>query len=386
MKRTSAAIVNERTTTMRLPHAAVLLAAAILVTAADLSALPRFAVQTGSKCQACHVNPSGGGMRQAFGAQYGREELPVQTWAQEFELEDVTTLITNVLGVGADFRTLFFARQVPDSTGTTSTSQDAFWQMQGDLYLNFRIARKVNLYLKKGLYSGFEIFGLLNILPENGHVKVGKFIPNYGIKNDDHTIFVRTQTGFSPETGRPELTGVEAALSPGRFHVTGGFYNAADAFGGGASEKAFLGRAEGLFRISEDMYAGIGGNVFRKDLQHDASITLYGGFGSFSIGDLTLLAEADMIGTKNTAGTVISGMVVYGEANYVVTPGVDLKVAYDFYDPDRDIKSGAVSRYGVGFEFFPIAGVEVRPMYRILVEDPKNVPNNELHVVFHIYL
>jgi len=384
MKRTSAAIVNERTTTMRVSHAAVLLAAALLVSAADLPALPRFAVQTGSKCQACHVNPSGGGMRQAFGAQYGREELPVQTWAQEFELEDVTTLLTNVLGVGADFRTLYFSRQVPDSTGTTSTSQDAFWQMQGDLYLNFRIARKVNLYLKKGLYSGFEIFGLLNILPENGHVKVGKFIPNYGIKNDDHTTFVRTQTGFSPETGRPELTGLEAAVSPGAMHVTAGFYNAADAFGGGSSKKAFLGRAEGIFKLGSEAYAGLGGNVFRKE-QENGSITLYGGFGSVSIGDLTLLGEVDLMRTARE-NTTVSGLIVYGEAGYVLTPGVDLKASYDFYDRDRDVKSGAVSRYSIGLEFFPIGGVEVRPMYRILVEDPKNVPNNELHILFHIYL
>ncbi len=358
----------------------------MLLSAAGLHALPRFAARTGSKCQSCHVNPSGAGMRQALGAQYGREELPVPGWSQEFELEDVTTLLTNVLGVGADFRTLYYTRQVADSTGNAGATNNAFWQMQGDLYLNFRVARKVHLYLKKGLYSGFEVFGLLNVLPENGHVKVGKFVPNYGMKGDDHTAFVRTQTWFSPETGRPELTGLEVALSPGRFHVTGGFYNAADGFGGGASEKAFLGRAEGLFRISEDTYAGIGGNVFRKDLQLDASVTLYGGFGSFSIGDLTLLGEADMIRTKNTAGTVVSGVVVYGEANYVVTPGVDLKVAYDFYDPDRDIKSGAASRYSVGFEFFPIAGVEVRPMYRFLVEDPNDVKNNELHILFHIYL
>ena len=323
-------------------------------------------------------------MRQAFGAQYGREELPVPAWTQDFELEDVTNLLTNVLGVGADFRTLFYTRQVADSTGTSSSTQHAFWQMQGDLYLNFRVARKVNLYLKKGLYSGFEIFGLLNVLPENGHVKVGKFVPNYGMKNDDHTAFVRTQTGFSPETGRPELTGLEAALSPGATNITAGFYNAADAFGGGSSKKAFLGRADGMFRLGERLYAGLGGNVFRKE-QENGSVTLYGGFGSFSIGDLTLLGEVDLMRTASGA-TTVSSLVAFGEAGYVLTPGVDLKVSYDFFDPDRDLKTGAVSRYSVGVEFFPISGVEVRPVYRILVEEPKNVENNELHILLHIYL
>lgn len=371
---------------MRTHRFVVVFALLMLGSVAGLYALPRFAARTGSKCQSCHVNPSGAGMRQALGVQYGREELPVPAWSQDFQLEDVTTLLTNVLGVGADFRTLYYTRQIPDSTGKASTSSDAFWQMQGDLYLNFRVAKKVQLYLKKGLYSGFEVFGLLWILPENGHLKVGKFVPNYGMKTDDHTAFVRTQTGMSPETGRPELTGVEAAISPGRFHVTGGFYNAADAFGGGTSEKAFLGRAEGLFRISEDVYAGIGGNVMYKQQPADRSVTLYGGFGSFSLGNLTLLGEVDMIRLKQLSGSAVSGVVVYGEASYGVTPGVDLKIGYDFYDPDRDIKSGAMSRYSVGLEFFPIAGVEVRPMYRILVEEPTDVANNELHILFHIYL
>lgn len=370
---------------MRSHRSSMILAALLLLTVSDMYGLPRFAARTGSKCQSCHVNPSGGGMRQAMGVQYGREELPVPEWSQEFELGDVTNLLTNVLGVGADFRTLFYTRQIPDSTGASSTSNHGFWQMQGDLYLNFRVARKVHLYLKKGLYAGFEAFGLLSILPENGHVKVGKFLPNFGMKNDDHTAFVRTMTGFSQETGRPELTGLEAAVSPGATHITAGFYNASDQFGSGPGRYAFLGRAEGLFRLSENLYGGLGGNVFHKEEPLGGSSTLYGGFGSFSIGDFTLLAEVDLLRRKST-GSTMSGVVVYGEADYVVVPGLDLKVAYDFYDPDRDVKSGAVARYSAGLEFFPINGVEVRPMYRILVEEPNDVKNDEVHILFHIYL
>jgi hypothetical protein len=82
----------------------------------------------------------------------------------------------------------------------------------------------------------------------------------------------------------------------------------------------------------------------------------------------------------------VTAVVIYAEANYVLTPGVDLKVAYDFYDPDKDQKTGAISRYSFGFEFFPIAGVEVRPMYRIKREEPIEVKDNEFHLLFHIYI
>ena len=363
----------------------IVLLCAICITSAR--ALPRFAASMGYKCQSCHVNPSGGSMRQVFGAQYGREQLPVPSWSQDFELEDFTTLLTNVLGVGADFRTLFFIREFPD-TGASggSKTENAFWQMQGDLYLNFHVAKNVNLFLKKGLYSGFEAYGLLNILPARGHIKVGKFVPNYGTRLDDHTAFIRTYTGFSAETGRPELTGLEAGISPGPMSITGGLFNATDGFGGtGGSSKALLGRVEGIFPIQEAMFLGAGANIFRRESTTGPAQTIYGGFGSFGLREFTLFGEVDLLKSE-TSARKITGFLAYAEANYVVTPGVDLKLAYDFYDPDKDLKSGSISRYSVGLEFFPIAGVEVRPVYRIVREEPTDIKDNELHVLFHIYL
>lgn len=351
-------------------------------------ALPRFAVRTGSKCQSCHVNPSGGAMRQTFGMQYGRDELPVPAWSPDFELEDFTNLLTNFLGVGVDFRTLYFYQEIPDTAGGKDGKKttDAFWQMQGDLYLNLKVAKKVGLFLKKGLYSGFEIFWLLTMLPANGHIKAGKFIPNFGTKIDDHTAYIRTVTGFSPALGRPELTGLELGVSPGAFTVVGGFYNAEDSFGSSvSSHKAYLGRAEAIVGVGSDLNVGVGGNLFATATSAGDRQNLYGGFASASYGNLLVFGEADWIATDLADGTQ-TGFVTYVEANFLVTPGVDLKAAYDFYDEDLDVKSGSVSRYSFGFEFFPIVGVELRPMYRIVVDEPRDVKNNEFHFLLHFYL
>ena len=365
---------------------------ALLVGAAtDTShALPRFALRTGAKCQSCHVNPSGGGMRQAFGVQYGRETLPVPTWSEDLGFDELSTKISETISVGADFRTLYFLQDYLDSTGTNSSTNNAFWQMQGDLYLHFKLAQKVSIYLDKGLYSGFEIFGLLTILPGNGHIKIGKFTPNYGMKLDDHRTFIRTETGFSPERGRPELTGGEIGVNAGPINIGAGVYNASDGFGAGVGDqKAFLGRVDGIFKFSDDVHLGLGANAFTRKMSGSDRFTLLGAIGSFGNKDLALLREVDLRQTK-IAGTKATGVVSYVEADYVATPGLDLKFIYEFFDPDKDLKTGAISRYTFGVEFFPVTGVEVRPLFRIASRDPKNtfldVPKNELNVLVHFYL
>lgn len=349
-------------------------------------ALPRFASRTGAKCQSCHVNPSGGMLRQAFGVQYGRETLPVEDWAKEFDIDDFTNVLSKFVGIGADVQTLFFTQQLPDTGSTKGSAQkNAFFEMQGDLYLNFRLAKHVNIFLNKGLYNGFEVFGLLNILPAGGYLKVGKFVPNYGTRLDDHTTFIRTYTGFSPEQGRPELTGAEIGFSPGPFSITSGIYNSTDGFGAAQSnDKAFLGRAEGMFALAENIHLGIGGNVFSHANSSGLRTDLFGGMGSFSYRNITLFGEADVIRERQLAST-INGVVTYIEGDVLITSGLEFLVAYDFYDPDVDLKTGVLSRYSIGLDFFPIAGVEVRPVYRIKRENPVELKNDEFHLLVHFY-
>jgi hypothetical protein len=324
-------------------------------------------------------------MRQAFGVQYGRDQLPVPEWSKGSEVADFSNVITNILGVGADFRTIYYNRKLSDSTRS-----DGLFQMQGDLYVNLRVAQKVFLYLNlnKGISSGFDAFALMNILPASGHLKIGRFIPDYGTNLDDHTAYVRQYTRLSPEFDVVERTGAEAAVSPGPLTILGGIYNANE--GGGipsTNNKALLGRAEGMFKLSEGLTLGLGGNVFSTKIGiQGVSTTYYGGFGSFSAGNFTLLGEADWI-RSSPAGQTTTGLATYTEADFMVAQGVDLKLAYDFYDQDINFRTGSKSRYSIGVEFFPLSGVEIRPIYRILKQqDPDTGTMNEFDLMLHLYL
>jgi hypothetical protein len=358
---------------------AVAVCLVFLVFAEQAHALPKFSARTGWKCQSCHVNPSGGGMRNPGGVTYGREELPVPTWSEELGLEEFSTDLSKFVSVGADVRTLFFYQQAGDE------SQNAIFQMQGDLYINLKLAKKVNVYFDKGLYSGFEIFGQLSVLPENGYIKAGKFVPNYGLKLDDHRSYVREYIGFSPEVGNPYFTGAELGIAPGPFSVTAGVFNSSEGRGESiASEKSFLGRVEGLFDVADDVYVGLGGNIFYKELM-DGKSNYVGGFGALGIADFTVIGEVDLL-KSDMAGVKKDGLVVFVEGDYMVVQGFDLKAIYDFYDEDLDLATGTQSRYSFGFEFFPVSGVEVRPLYRIVKEEPTEIKNDEFHLLLHFYL
>ena len=109
--------------------------------------------------------------------------------------------------------------------------------MQGDLYLNLRLNRQFLVYVDKGLYAGFEAFGLAKVLPLDGYLKIGQFIPAYGTKIDDHTTFIRGGPYFPLNPALSiyrqglvfgeyaQQTGIEAGIAPSIFSLQVGLFD-----------------------------------------------------------------------------------------------------------------------------------------------------------------
>ena len=400
----------------QMKKAAVLIVAAFIMFAGtnQLLALPKFASRVGVKCAACHVNPTGKGMRNTFGSTYGREELPMRTYKNVVDtsddgkvtmtkedvtnIDDFSTAITPNLSYGADFRTLYFY----EANNKTSS----VFQMQGDLYLNFRLNRQFLLYVDKELYNGFEVFGLAKVLPLDGYLKAGQFIPSYGTKIDDHTTFIRggpylplnpaianypQGLVFGERNGlHPQQTGIEAGISPSIFSLQVGLFNGYPNSGTSGTNatkfKTITVRGDATIQ-SELINVNVGGS-FYNDPNPDPTekATFYGGFGSITVlKSLTLNGEFDYIQTP-VAGVTTTGFMSYTELNYVLVNGVDLKLGYDFYDPDKNLKTGSEARTNVGAEFFLMSGVEVRPLYRFNLEQPTEINNDEFDLMFHFFL
>jgi hypothetical protein len=370
-----------------------------LFTVSISDALPKFATRQGAKCQSCHINPTGKGMRSTFGSTYGREELTMTTYKEETDIEEFSPMLNDFFTVGMDYRTLFYYRE--------QNSTSSFFQMQGDLYLDLRLNKKFRIYLDKGLYSGFEAFGLAKVLPLEGYIKIGNFIPSYGLKMDDHNLMIRSGPFFPLNTDATYLargyatglnfgqgsedTGLEFGFSPGILSLQVSVMNGRKgglAGTAGSKNKAVV--ARGDVNISTDLVNfSVGGSFYNLPNSATPGKTrLMGGFGVVSLANnLTLLGEFDRMTSYNTAlKQEVNGTILYTEANYMIVNGVDLKLGYEFYDPNLDQKDGSITRFTIGAELFPLTGVEVRPLYRISQEKPKDAKNNEFHMMFHFYL
>src|SRR3974377_1100865 len=109
---------------------------------------PKYAAYTGEKCVSCHINPSGGGLRNLYGVKYSKENLYFKFLEKANKSTEINTMISKGIQVGADMRMLF----LDDQTGPGSPNLNSFFQMQGDLYVNGQLNKYLNLVVAPGLY------------------------------------------------------------------------------------------------------------------------------------------------------------------------------------------------------------------------------------------
>ena len=167
---------------------------------------PYLAVQQGLKCMACHVNPTGGGMRNTFGDVWGQTVLPAKRvdtgdpWIGE---------LSRFLAIGGNLRASASATDVPNQPKASSFDTD---EMR--VYLEVRaIPDRLSLYVDQRLAPGGsanqEAYGRLWFDDNRFYVKAGQMYLPYGLRLQDDTAFIRQVPGINFTT--PDH-GVEAGV------------------------------------------------------------------------------------------------------------------------------------------------------------------------------
>ncbi len=351
-------------------------------------ALPRFAVQNGSSCIACHVNPTGSGLRNDYGSNVvALEELPLERWLDKGN-EDWDGYISDHLQIGGDFRL-----QGVQYNETDSTRKSAFFPMQADIYSYLKLNNNASIFTKIGVRGSSslstEYWVLVSNLPQNAWVRVGRTLPNYGLRVDDHTSFIRggnfsrTILGlekegliFGPyldppailELGVPMFGGLQWTSS-----ISTSIINNSEELNNLTTQFNYTGS------INDNITYMAGFSYMQED-----NFSMLGVSGGISFSDFTWTFEADQAENWIDGNT---SLALYDEIAWEIIQGVQLIGKYDFFDPKTDWQTGSISRYTFGAEIYPLNIMEIKLQARFnqLDQDNSTTPDPEYLIQTHFW-
>lgn len=346
--------------------AAVSLLAALsaLALAAPLRAEPYLAVQEGYKCNTCHVNPTGGGLRNQFGNLYSKLLLPATT--DIAGLDAWTGRLLDAVRVGGDLRAEYSNTSVPN---TPSQAQFALEQLRvyGDVeVIPDRLGVYVDEQVAPNAAQNLEAYVRYGNPNDGLYIKGGQFYLPFGWRLQDQTAFVREVSGISmttPQQGfelgyehaawsaQADLTNVAAtATTPAGHQVTG--------------QLIFV---RPLWRIGAAVSA----------TQDDAgNRRVEGLFAGVRTGPVAWLGEADLVHDDSFPGgrSLTAGLF---EADWRIRRGHNLKLTAESYDPNRAVAHDQQARYSIVYEFTPIPFLQLRAGYRRYRGIPQSNVENE---------
>ena len=335
-------------------------------------ALPRFAVQNGLSCIACHVNPTGSGLRNSYGNDVmALEELPLERWLDKGN-EDWNGYISDHLQIGGDFRL-----QGVQYNDSNSTRKSAFFPMQADIYSYLKLNNNASIFTKIGVRGSSslsaEYWALVNNLPQNAWVRVGRTLPNYGLRVDGHTSFIRGGN-FSRTISGLEKEGLMFGpyLNPPAILELG-----VPMFGGlqwtSSVSTSLINNNEEMNNLTTQFnYSGSNDNTTYMagfSYMREDNFSMLGVSGGISFSDFTWTFEVDQAENWIDGNT---SLALYDELVWEVIQGVQLIGKYDYFDPKTDWQTSSISRYTFGAEIYPLNIMEIKLQLRMNQVDLDN--------------
>lgn len=360
------------------------------ITFNEPKAYPRFAAYGGDKCADCHVNPTGGTMRNAYGTDFAQKRLNMDMFKKLAGKTQFSPKITKEITLGSDVRVAQVDDQVPGNSNFNS-----FLAMQGDIYVNAQLNDILNLFATSGIQipsiqTEYEVYGMISKLPANTYFKVGRYRPSFGIRIVEHRAYQRKYLLNAPYDLN---TGFELGISPDWLEMNVGLYNPMNAgFLGIDPHKMVTANTNFNFAFNDNNFnVNFGGSFFNNP--HNildsvgATVTAvqqaYG--GNLRIGfikRIAILGEVDFE-EKWADYPLIRSFYAFSELNVIIIKGLEFRSQYEYYEPNRS-SGGHTTRISGGFAAFPFYGFETEMMVRFPIQE-EDLRNDEFQWNFHFY-
>ncbi len=330
-----------------------------LLGTASLYSLPRLAAEQAVACKTCHINPNGGGARTEFGNHsVAFHELCLPQTKKLVEKRYNKPRLSESVLAGFDTRYLIF------ENGRIS-------KIQTDAYVTFEPFNEFYYHLRFWENGINENYALLYFDNQKYYVKAGRFYPTYGLGLTDHTAtaLVRERIGLGPSS---YIEGLSLGAEVKDRNVVVEIFNPGGRLVGGlhifrAGYLKPISYLTGLsVRISEEINDSTGAYPHTRGI-----------FGGISYDRFTLLGEIDLAGKGNDS------LITYGELTSRLEYGLYFVAEYNFFDPNRDVKSGVDEFVRLSLELYPLPYVLFRPSYtfytRGILQD-----QDEFFLQFHV--
>ena len=337
-----------------------LLSALLIVSLVDDgTARPEFAAMENKECSFCHLDPAGGGPRNAIGQVY---EDNYFEFPEDFDPETIMAAAEEVrqrLTTAVDIRTAYIKAAHVDLEGRERASctschsaVDSFLLMQGELTVNAQASDKLRLTLSNNMGAPLNMFATVDAIPKHLYVKVGQFRIPFGLKQRDHNILVRQ--GYNLGSHKRDV-GVEVGGTYGKL-----FYNAAVVNGNRSAGQAVdSNQHKGWVATAGSTLGSVrGGVTFLLDRDRDLDREMIAGtFLTAVYKNLTLEGEFNFGGSFGEEESIgfsnddITSKGYYFGAKYRVMPELMLSGRYGLFDGDRTLKGDGSQRVTLAAQY-----------------------------------
>jgi hypothetical protein len=359
-----------------------LLIAALLAPGAS-RAEPYLAVRTGQKCMACHVNPTGGGKRTEFGATYaqataaGRLDLAtgksISTTAAGSEPSLWTGKLNDHVAVGGDLRATLQNTNVPNSGGTA-----AFNQTTSQVYLEVKpIVDRLTIYLDErfapGAATAREAFAMLWSSNRTAYLKAGRMFVPFGLRIEDDSAFIRQVSGT---TFNSSDDGVEVGLELGPWSANLAVTNGA----GGGAETNNGKQVSGLVSfVRPEWRVGLSASTNSNDA---TDRNMQSAFAGLRTGPVSWLASGIYVTDEGASTGKLKQWAALIEGNIEAAKGHNVKLTYEYYDPNDDLANNDRERYSAVWEYTPFQFTQ----FRLGVRKSNGIPQNNAQNTTQIFV
>ena len=307
---------------------------------------PQYAYRNSLKCSACHVNHTGGAMRSDYGKIFSHSEVSPLLETMTDENKEFSSELTSGISIGTDFVANNETQFSYKENGYKQKAQNFFDISTGNLYISAQlIPEKISLYFDENVTpsgaSSREAFILLEKLPGEGYVKIGRMFVPFGIGVRDNATYVRRTTGFNYEN---QDIGLQFGFEPHNASINVSITNGKQ--GGRDDNMSKQVSTTASFYLPNTI---VGGSFAINESRGIDRVTV-GPYGAWTLGALTLMGEIDWI--KESGHGTQNQLVAFGSMELWLRESINARIAFDFLDPFDNVPEDEKSRLSIGFDAF----------------------------------